>query len=70
MTDAIASHSGMFWIPITRATNNHNFQLGPNANPIAIPSVPEWTVMIAKNNNNSPAVFHFVLPNVICPSCL
>lgn len=51
----------MFWIAITSATNNHNVQLGPKANPIAIPSVPECTVMIAKNNNNSPAVLPIVL---------
>ena len=70
MTDAIASHSGIFWIPITSATKSHNFQLGPNANPIAIPSVPECTVMIARKSNNSPAVLPLVFPKVIFHSCL
>gem|GEM_PF-5932585 len=49
ITDPIASHSGMFWIAITSATRSHSFQLGPKANHIAIPSVAEWIVMIARN---------------------
>ena len=41
ITDAMANPSGIFCIAITRATSSHSFQLGPNANHIAIPSVPE-----------------------------
>ncbi len=69
MTDQIASHSGMFWIAITSATSNHNFQLGPKANHMAIPSVPECTVIIARNIMSCHAVLPVVLPKVRCFSC-
>ena len=58
MTEAIASHSGIFWIAITHATSSHSFRLGQKANHIAIPSVPLCTVIIARKSNICAADFH------------
>jgi hypothetical protein len=69
ITDASASHSGIFWIAITNATISPNFRLGQKANHIAIPSVPECTVIIMRKRRSCEAVFPFVEPNVIFPSC-
>lgn len=68
MTDAIASHSGIFCIAITPATRSHSVQLGPNANHIAIPSVPLCMVMIAMNKSICAADFPDILPKLILSS--
>lgn len=70
MRDAIARPSGIFCIAITSTINNPKLQLGQNANPMAMPSTHECTVIIAKKRRSWEAVLPVVGQNVILDSNL
>ncbi len=66
--EAIARPSGIFCIAITSTIRSHKLQLGQKANPIAIPSTQEWTVIIAKKRRSWEAVLPVVGQKVILDS--